>query len=179
MQDNNTKSTRGLHFEKRVMNRLQSHFDPDLVIHDLNIPGRKDKDAQIDFVLLDRTGIYIIEAKGYSGVATGSYSNAKWTKTITARDGRIWTNKQLNPLVQNRKHIKAMKNLLNDETIPIISVAVVSDKCDLSKITGRHRGEYIFGLKEFATKLEELIWYKRKVLSESRVEEIRAAILAG
>lgn len=175
----NSKSTRGLHFEKRVMNRLQSHFDPNLVIHDLNIPGRKDKDAQIDFVLLDRTGIYIIEAKGYSGTATGSYSDVKWTKTITAKDGRSWTKQYMNPLFQNKGHIKAMKKLLNDETVPMFSVAVVSDKCDLSKITGRHRGEYIFGLKEFATKLEELIWYKRKVLSESRVEEIRAAILAG
>ena len=82
-------SNKGKHFEKRVLNRLQSHFDSDCILYNLNIPGRKDGETQIDFVLLDRTGIYIIEAKGYSGTVTGTFDDVKWTKTLTSRNGNI------------------------------------------------------------------------------------------
>ena len=177
MQENKSKSTRGLHFEKRVMNRPQSHFDSDRVFYNLTMPGRKKNETQIDFVLLDRTGICIIEAKDYSGTVTGSFDDIWWTKALTSRDGRTWTSMPKNPVFQNRGHIKAMKKLLKDDTIPVFSVTVISDKCDLSQITGSHRGEYIFTIKDFSSKLEELISIKRKVLSESRVEEVKEILI--
>ena len=177
---NNMKTTgisnKGLHFEKRVMNRLQSHFDPDCIFYNLNIPGRKDGETQIDFVLLDRTGIYIIEAKGYSGTVTGSYDDVKWTKTLTSRSGNTWKKKVMNPLFQNKGHIRYLKKLLADETIPMFSVAVISEKCDLSAVTGSHRGEYIFNIKEFSSKMEELIYSKRKSLKQEQLEKMKAVL---
>ena len=177
MQDkNNSKSTKGLHFEKRVMNRLQSHFDPDCIFYNLNIPGRKDGETQIDFVLLDRTGIYIIEAKGYSGTVTGSYDDVKWTKTLISRNGNTWKKKVMNPLFQNKGHIRYLKKLLAEETIPMFSVAVISEKCDLSAVTGSHRGEYIFNIKEFSSKMEELICSKRRSLNEEQLEKVKTVL---
>lgn len=178
MQENKSKSTRGLHFEKRVMNRLHSHFDPDRVFYNLTMPGRKKNETQIDFVLLDRTGIYIIEAKDYSGTVTGSFDDIWWTKALTSRDGRTWISRPKNPVFQNRGHMKAMKKFLKDDTIPVFSVTVISDKCDISQITGIHRGEYIFTIKEFSTKLNDLIDGKRKVLSDGRVDEIKKVLMA-
>ena len=169
-------SSRGMHFEKRVMNRLQSHFDPDCIFYNLNIPGRKDGETQIDFVLLDRTGIYIIEAKGYSGTVTGTFEDVKWTKTLTSRNGNTWKKKVMNPLFQNRGHIRYLKKLFADETIPMFSIAVISEKCDLSAVTGSHRGEYVFNIKEFSTKMEELISSKRKSLNEGQLAKVKTVL---
>ena len=81
-------SMKGKHFEKRVLNRLKSNFDDCIILNDVNIPGRKDKTAQIDFILLHETGLYIIEAKGYSGTVTGSVDDVWWEKTLTDEAGK-------------------------------------------------------------------------------------------
>ena len=79
---------KGKHFEKRVQNRLMSNFDDCIVLHDVNISGRKDKTAQIDFILLHETGLHIIEAKGYSGTVTGLVDDVWWEKTLSDGTGK-------------------------------------------------------------------------------------------
>ena len=87
-----------------------------------------------------------------------------------------WKKKVMNPLFQNKGHIRYLKKLLADETIPMFSVAVISEKCDLSTVTGSHRGAYIFNIKEFSTKMEELICSKRRSLNEEQLEKVKTAL---
>ena len=172
------KSTKGLHFEKRVLNRLQSHFDKDRIIYNLSIPGRKKGETQIDFILLDETGLYVIEAKGYSGTVTGSIDDVKWTKSSTDSEGNTWTKQLMNPIFQNKGHIHYLKKLLADETIPLFSVAVLSDKCDFNEIKGKRKGLSIFSLKNFSMAMEELVDCKREVLDECKIEKTKMVLLS-
>lgn len=147
----NKKKGKGMSFEHRVENRLQSNFPESTIIHDISIPGRKGKPTQIDFVLLDETGIYVIEAKCYFGTVVGKESDVWWRKTLQDKSGKIWEKLVHNPIKQNAGHVKYVKKLLADYEVPVFSISVLSDKCDFSSI-GKISSEdtYAFHLKEFA-----------------------------
>lgn len=104
------------------------------VFNDLMIPTVQDKTSQIDHIVVSMYGIFVIETKNYKGWITGNENSSEWTQTIFRHKERF-----LNPLIQNRGHVKALKGILKDfndiEYHPIVvfgtraqlKVKVVSD----------------------------------------------------
>lgn len=84
--------------------------------------------------------------------------------------------KNRHPIFQNRLHIHYLKKLFEDETIPMFSVAVISDKCDISAVTGSHRGEYVFNIKNFTSNLEGLISRRRNILDEKHMKKVQTLL---
>jgi len=154
---------KGLHFEKRVENRLRANFPGSKILHDVSIPGRKGRPTQIDFIMLDATGVYVIEAKCYSGKVTGSASDVWWTKEKTNRDGSTVRKPAMNPIRQNENHVKHLKKLIKDESIPVYSIIVISGKCDFSAIrpaenaAGKTDNTYMFHLRDFVRGIREIM----------------------
>lgn len=79
------------------------------------------KSSQIDHVLINQNGVFVIETKNYSGRIYGNESQQEWTQVLSY--GRV-KNKLYNPVKQNATHVYRLKKLLPEETY-IDSVVVL------------------------------------------------------
>lgn len=88
--------------------------------------------TEIDIVYIHKVGIFIIEAKNYSGWIFGNENDAKWTQSFS--NGKKI--QFFNPIKQNNIHVNAMKKTLeNHSNVPIYSIIVFGNDCELKDIT--------------------------------------------
>ena len=78
------------------------------------------KSSQIDHILINRNGIFVIETKNYSGRIYGNNMQQEWTQVL--KYGKV-KNKFYNPVKQNLTHIYRIKEVL-ETNIPIKSMVV-------------------------------------------------------
>lgn len=90
------------------------------VINNLVLNVGENKTAQIDHVLINRNGIFVIETKNYSGRIYGNENQLEWTQVLSYGNVK---NKIYNPLKQNKSHIYHISNVLT-EKLPITSAVV-------------------------------------------------------
>lgn len=97
------------------------------------LPRDNDKTTEIDVLMIHKSGLYVFESKNYSGWIFGNEKGKMWTQTLPQGRG---SHKEhfLNPVMQNNLHIKWLKNLLQDDTIPMHSIIVFSERCTLKKV---------------------------------------------
>jgi hypothetical protein len=94
--------------EAMIADTIGRHFPrPHLLLNNITLP-MADGTTQIDHVLVADTGIFVIEAKHYSGWIFGDPSQSQWTQTIYRRKSRFQ-----NPLRQNYAHVKALQSLFS------------------------------------------------------------------
>jgi hypothetical protein len=96
------------------------------VMTNLYIPT-EDGTTEIDLVYIAPSGIYVIESKNYSGWIFGDEKARNWTAVIYKTK-----NKFLNPIWQNKKHIKYLSKILVD--VQLRSLIVFSERCELKKV---------------------------------------------
>lgn len=77
---------------------------------------------------------YVIEVKNYSGWIFGNSKNKYWTQTLPGRNG-CEKRHFYNPIMQNEGHIRAIKRVLGDTSIPMYSIIVFSDQCVFKDLT--------------------------------------------
>jgi hypothetical protein len=63
--------------------------------------------TQIDHVLVSRFGVFVIETKDYKGWIFGSPNSQQWTQVLHKLKFRFQ-----NPILQNKKHVRAVEDLL-------------------------------------------------------------------
>lgn len=102
-------------------------------LFNLYIPKENGETTEIDAVLLTCKGIFVFESKNYSGWIFGSENQHYWTQTLPEGKGKSHKERFLNPIWQNKGHIKYLKALI-DEEISIYSVIVFSERCTLKSI---------------------------------------------
>ncbi len=95
--------------ESAVRRELSSAFPGAgyYLFNDVTLPYQ-DGTTQIDHVLVARTGIFVIETKHYSGWIFGDEASRSWTQVIFRVKNRFQ-----NPLHQNAKHARAIRELLD------------------------------------------------------------------
>ena len=86
--------------------------------------------SEVDVIFITQKGIFVFESKNYSGWIFGNERDTLWTATL-ANGNR---NKHYNPILQNKTHIKWMREFVGDK-IPLFSIIVFSERCELKKIT--------------------------------------------
>ncbi|KAB7665878.1 NERD domain-containing protein [Bacillus sp. B1-b2] len=116
--------------EKKV-NGILSNLPSDTyrIWNDLYVPNKKKGTSQIDHVVLTNNGLFVIETKNYQGWIFGHEQSQYWTQSIYKRKERFH-----NPIWQNYGHIRALKELLQEDLpneFPIYSIIVFSDKATL------------------------------------------------
>ena len=99
----------------------------------LYIPNGKGSTTELDVVMISKSGVYVFESKNYSGWIFGNENQQYWTQTLL-NGGKSRKERFYNPIRQNRSHIKNLRRIVGD-TIPIHSVIVFSDRCELKNIT--------------------------------------------
>ncbi len=76
---------------------------------------------QVDHIVINRSGIFVIETKNYSGTIYGSEDYLYWTQYLAR--GRV-ANKFYNPIKQNFTHIFNLADILETNDIPIYNLVV-------------------------------------------------------
>lgn len=76
--------------------------------------------CQIDHILINQNGVFVIETKNYSGNIYGTDERREWTQVLAY--GKI-KNKIYNPIKQNNTHLYRIRKILPKE-FPLISIVV-------------------------------------------------------
>jgi len=82
--------------------------DKKYVINNLMIVN-DGKSSQIDHLVMNNTGIFVIETKNYSGRIYGNEDQKEWTQVLNY--GKV-KNRFYNPILQNRTHIYSLSKLI-------------------------------------------------------------------
>ena len=77
------------------------------------------KTAQIDHILVNRAGVFVIETKNFTGKIYGNENEAKWVQ-ISNSGVR---NEFYNPIMQNESHVKLLREIIGED-FPIFSFIV-------------------------------------------------------
>jgi hypothetical protein len=121
-------NNKGFIGEYNLFNELNKIDTP--ILTNVYIPKSDGKTTEIDIVLLHGTGIYVFENKNYSGTVYGEENDKQWTQHIRRRNYKF-----MNPIIQNKYHIKHLKEYLGIEDDNVFkSIIVFSDECNISKI---------------------------------------------
>lgn len=103
---------------KRLINLDFYHYR---IINDI-ILNKGDSTSQIDHIVICPKGIVVIETKNYKGWIYGSEKLRNWTYVMYKKKYRF-----LNPIIQNKGHIKAIKeNLEGYSNVNYHSVIVMA-----------------------------------------------------
>lgn len=98
------------------------------------LPKGENETTEIDVVMICSHGIYVFESKNYSGWIFGNEKYKMWTQTLPQGKGRpSKKEKFLNPIMQNKLHIRCLNEYLKEE-YPVYSVIAFSQRCELKKI---------------------------------------------
>ena len=108
------------------------------LLRNVYVPRDSGSTSEIDVLYITRKGLFVLEVKNYSGLILGREQDRNWVQLLNA--GRSWFGRRkyrkysfFNPIRQNQLHIDALSGFL-DLDIPIFSVVVFSDRCDLSRV---------------------------------------------
>ena len=99
-------------------------------LRNLYVPKDDGQTSEIDVVYITQKGIFVFESKNYSGWIFGDESSMYWTASLP--NGQ--KNRFYNPVKQNRTHLKWVGQYVG-ENIPLFSIIVFSERCELKKVT--------------------------------------------
>ena len=90
------------------------------VINDCRIRIAEGRTTQIDHIVVNATGVFVIETKNYSGRIYGQENQQEWTQVLNY--GKV-KNKLYNPIKQNKTHVYNVSKVIGAE-VPIVSAVV-------------------------------------------------------
>lgn len=137
-----------------------------LVIHNLVLEPEPGKTSQIDHVVINRNGVFVIETKNYSGRIYGDDFSRDWTQVLNYGKTK---NRFYSPVKQNFTHQCVIQALLSDDT-PIVPIVVFTDG-DISHV----RSKYVCTVRGM---LQRLKTAGERQLTDEEIETIHA-VLSG
>lgn len=146
---------RGEKLTERKLNLINLFGRKGKTLKNLYIPKENGETSEIDLVYITQKGIFVIESKNYSGWIFGDVNFHYWTSCLP--NGT--KNQFYNPLKQNRTHIKWLSSYMSNFSsieIPMYSVIVFSERCELKKVPCDSKDAII-------CKRDSLYWRIRKL----------------
>ena len=159
--------------EARVSRVLLSEFrPPDYHLMNHVTIQMDDGTTQVDHILISRFGVFVIETKDYKGWIFANATHETWTQVLFRLRFKFQ-----NPIFQNKRHVRAVKGLLDflpPETIT--SVIVFTGEADFKTETpqGVFKVSLLVGYLRAQTK--EVMSLNRVQFCVGRLETSRLAI---
>ena len=163
-------------FEKQVYDTLCVEFNDEKakVLHNCYFLWASGKPSESDLVMITRRGLFVVECKDYSGRITGTDSDGDfiWRKTIIRKDGTEREYKFLNPLYQNFLHIQCIKENIDSTDIPIYSLVVFADRCDISKVRFSRPNTAVTSFNRMCAQIVLMSANSHCMLSNDEIQEL-------
>lgn len=124
---------RGTRSERRlVVKMLRRGVHPKAIFHDLYLQKRNGEFSQIDIVVATPQGLLAIEVKDYSGWLFGNEKQRYWTQVLNYGKEKY---RFYNPIMQNARHIKALREQSEQFAyLPIFNVVLFDGNCTLKNV---------------------------------------------
>ena len=123
----------GEELTERKLNLLNLFGKKGKTLKNIYLPKDNGETSEIDLIYITRKGIFVLESKNFSGWIFGDEKSQYWTASLA--NGQ--KNRFYNPLKQNRTHIKWLSSYMASYStveIPMYSIIVFSDRCELKKV---------------------------------------------
>ena len=171
--------TRGKHGEHKVKRIIGKTIENEqYIINDLTV-ANEGKTSQIDHVVINPRGVFVIETKNYSGKIYGSENQREWTQVLAYGNVR---NKLYNPLKQNATHVYNVKRIIGK--LPVFSLVVfVQNNTYYSKANyviplsalrnTLQYGENILSIKQMKMAYEALLESRTEITTKEHIYNIR------
>lgn len=120
----------GLDGEKSVIFELMHSHEKIVFLHDITLPNVM-TDSQIDFIVITRKGLLVLETKKLIGDVTID-NEGNFIRSFKNSNGVVYKKEGIySPITQNIYHIDALKKLLIDnrysKNIPIFSLVIIAN----------------------------------------------------
>lgn len=172
--------TRGKRGENRVKCIIGETIENEqYVINDL-IVSNNGNTTQIDHIVINPRGVFVIETKNYSGEIYGSENQREWTQVLAYGNVK---NKLYNPLKQNATHVYNVKRIVGNLPIHSLVVFVQNntyhiDANNVIPLSGLKRtlssGVSVLTVRQMETAYSLLLASKTEISTKEHVENIRA-----
>lgn len=173
-------------FDKWLHSDDTGHFGEYLIDYALNsLPGYaqklcnvyvpyKGRTSEIDVVMLHETGIYVFESKNYSGWIFGDEKGQYWTQCLNPKT----KNRFYNPILQNKTHIKALKEHLHlTEKQAPISYIVFSQRCEFKKVCERSENTIVVQRSDMLKSLRRKIKDRPAIFTRELIDQMYDELL--
>lgn len=100
------------------------------IFHNLLFADNKGNTCQIDHIVINKNGIWVIETKNYSGMIYGNEKEQEWTQVFAYGKEKY---KHYNPILQNQTHIYRLSEYLKVKNI-FNNVVVFTNNANLDKV---------------------------------------------
>ena len=157
----------GEYFIYKRLKKLGGRF-----LFNLYLPKNDGTTTEIDAVMLHESGIYVFESKNYSGWIFGGEWQQNWTQTFPNRREHF-----LNPIIQNKVHIKWLKAALPGKSLPIHSFIVFGRDCKLKEIELTSGEHHIVTQKNLLREVKKTLRRAEFLLDADEIDEIYSALL--
>jgi len=137
------------------------------------IPKEDGTSTEIDVILLHESGIYVFESKNYSGWIFGTETQKQWTQSLSSGKGRTTKEHFLNPIIQNKVHLKWLQTYLkNFDSLKFYSYIVFSKRCELKKVTLTSGNHYVVKRDDLLRAVSDHISKTGSCMTPSVVDEV-------
>ena len=127
--------------------------------------------TELDNVIINRYGVFIVEVKYYSGELEGSEDDYEWSKTHVSAGDNIYVKKVRNPIRQLKREIHILAGHLRDKGFNVWVKGYVL----LTEKNSPVESEHILNSVDDIGRLVHTA--DRKMLSRAAVEEIKHALI--
>ena len=165
------KGSRG---EVEIEKRLSKISSSAKILKNLYIPTTTGRTTEVDLVLIDITGVYVIESKNFGGYVLGHESEVNWLQKFKGDKKQF---KFYNPIFQNRGHIKALCNITNLDDFFFTSLVVFGDRCNIDRLKLVNHKSTVISLKDLKKVVSNEVRNRRPVFNNSDIEEIYTRLL--
>lgn len=172
-------STRGKFGENKVRRIIEDTIEYEQYVINNLVLVNDGMTSQIDHIVINPRGVFVIETKNYSGKIYGSENQREWTQVLAYGNAKY---KLYNPIKQNATHIYNVKRLVGN--LPIHSLIVfVQNNTEYIKsnnvipLSALRRsleyGEDILSIEQMKEAYEVLMLNKIEITTKEHILNIR------
>lgn len=172
-------TTRGKRGENKVRWVIGETIENEqYVINDLIITN-EGKTSQIDHIVINPRGVFVIETKNYSGDIYGNENQREWTQVLAYGNVK---NKLYNPIKQNATHVYHVKKILGK--LPVHSLVVfvqnntyyieANNVIPLSSLrSSLQYGESVLSVKQMEIAYKTLLSKKVDISTQEHIHNVK------
>lgn len=112
--------------------------------------------TEIDSLIINKNGIFIVEVKNYNGKLYGDADDYEWKKYKTTKGGQVFSKTVRNPIKQVNRHIFVLSRYLKENNLkiwingyvyfvndnsPVEDERVIRDEYELEELIHQNQGK--------------------------------------